>query len=72
MTSWRYTETLEGAFDIVADGPSDVPPQGNWPASQDARSLENGDYWYHSFDIVADGPSDVLSQGNWPASQNAL
>jgi len=36
VTSWRYTETLEGAFDIVADGPSDVPPQGNWPASQDA------------------------------------
>ena len=36
MTSWRYTETLEGAFDIVADGPSDVPLQGNWGASQDA------------------------------------
>jgi hypothetical protein len=40
VTSWRYTETLKGAFDIVADGPSDIPPQGNWPASQDARSLE--------------------------------
>ena len=24
------------SFDIVADGPSDVPPQGNWPASQNA------------------------------------
>ena len=36
MTSWRYTETLEGAFDIVADGHSDVPLQGNWGASQDA------------------------------------
>jgi len=35
VTSWRYTETLEGALDIVADGPSDVPPQGNWPAFQD-------------------------------------
>jgi len=28
VTSWRYTETLKGAFDIVADDPSDVPPQG--------------------------------------------
>jgi len=27
VTSWRYTETLKGAFDIVADGPSDVPLQ---------------------------------------------
>jgi hypothetical protein len=26
----------EGTFDIVADDPSDVPPQGNWPTSQDA------------------------------------
>jgi len=36
VTSWRYTETLEGTFDIVADGLNDVLPQGNWPASQDA------------------------------------
>lgn len=36
MTSWRYTETLKGAFDIVADCPSDVLLQGNWLASQDA------------------------------------
>jgi len=26
----------KGAFDIVADCPSDVLPQGNWLASQDA------------------------------------
>jgi len=28
VTSRRYTETLKGAFDIMADDPSDVLPQG--------------------------------------------
>jgi hypothetical protein len=48
----------EGAFDIVADGPSDVSPRN--------RMLFGITGIIRVFDIVADGPSDVPPRNRMP------